>query len=490
MSDEAFPASTPLTFRVRYQSLSAYNRDLKGRGDLTVRGDAFAFTGAERGVPFSSERIERVLQRDQIRNVTSAGTRIEFTTLAGRSGELKKPFVFFCDDAATAKAIVALLPRETDAAHVAARDFGARLNSVARMKGPTEFVTNWIIAANVVAFVIMGFLGAGWFDTASMKPYYLYVANNGAATTDGEWWRLVTAMFAHYGLLHLALNMWALFQAGHLVEKLLGRALFTLMYFGSGIIGSLATLLWHGDKVWSAGASGAVFGVYGALLGYLWREKHGVPRGVLQPLMKSTLTFAGYNLVYGAIHPHIDNMAHIGGLAGGILFGWLSALPLDAETRARETPRRLVLGVGVLAAALLVGIAAAPRYNYNIADELRWEDAIGNHAQQEKSLLAKGNPYLAHAANPAVEAKARSWLEHEAIPFYDQWRTELLKLPLKPGRATAKRREALAALLGLQLHTYRELVAQKNWNDPAFEKHFEAEQQEIVAAVARMKQER
>ncbi len=486
MNDEASRVITTATFRVKYQSLSVYNRDLKGRGELTIHGEEFAFTGAERGVPFSSQRIERVLQRDQIRNVTAAGTRIEFTTPSGRSGDLKKPFVFFCDDAATAQAVVALLPKETDAAHIAALDFGARLNSVARIKGPAEFVTNWIIAANVIAFVIMGFLGAGWFDTASMKPYYLYVANNGAATTDGEWWRLVTAMFAHYGLLHLALNMWALFQAGHLVEKLLGRALFALMYFGSGIIGSLATLLWHGDKVWSAGASGAVFGVYGALLGYLWREKHGVPRNVLQPLMKSTLTFAGYNLIYGAVHPHIDNMAHIGGLAGGILFGWLSALPLDAEIRARETPRRLVLGAGVLAAALLIGIATAPRYNYNIADELRWQDAMGDRAQQEKSLLEKGNPYLRNAANSADEAKARSWLEHEAIPFYDQWRTELLKLPLKSGRATAKRRDALATLLGLQLHSYRELLAQKDWNDPAFEKHYEAEQQQIVAAVARM----
>lgn len=490
MSAEASPVITAATFRVKYQSLSAYNRDLKGRGELTVRGDNFVFTGAERGVPFSSQRIARALQRDQIRNVMATGTRIEFTTPSGRSGELKKPFVFFCDDAATAKAIVTLLPSETDAAHVAAQDFGARLNSVARVKGPMGFVTNWIIAANVVAFVIMGSLGAGWFETASMKPYYLYVANNGAATTDGEWWRLVTAMFAHYGLLHLALNMWALFQAGHLVEKLLGRALFALMYFGSGIIGSFATLLWHGDKVWSAGASGAVFGVYGALLGYLWREKHGVPRNVLQPLMKSTLTFAGYNLIYGAIHPHIDNMAHIGGLAGGILFGWLSALPVDAGIRARETPRRLVIGSGVLAAALLIGIAAAPRYSYNIADELRWEDAMGDRARQEKALLEKGNRYLVNAANPTDEAKARSWLEHEAIPFYDEWRTELLKLPLKPGRATAKRRDALATLLGLQLHSYRELLVQKNWNDPAFEKHYEAEQHEIVAAVARMKNEK
>jgi len=192
-------------------------------------------------------------------------------------------------------------------------------------------VTGVIVALNIAVFVLMaGFLGAGWVEVTDMTPYVRYGANNAAVTMHGQWWRLITSMFMHYGVIHLALNMWALLQAGNLVERLQGRVLYALTYLGSGIGGGLLSIAWHGDKIWSAGASGAIFGVYGALLGRTYRDRLALPKAVLQPLMKSTVIFAGYNLLYGMVNPGIDNADHIGGLATGIALGWLTAPPRGA----------------------------------------------------------------------------------------------------------------------------------------------------------------
>lgn len=93
------------------------------------------------------------------------------------------------------------------------------------------------------------------------------------------------AMFRHFGILHLCVNMWALFQCGPLVERLQGRLLYGITYLTSGVGGGLLSLGWHGDKIWTAGASGAIFGIYGALLGHLAKERQAVPKAVFQPLI-------------------------------------------------------------------------------------------------------------------------------------------------------------------------------------------------------------
>jgi rhomboid protease GluP len=136
---------------------------------------------------------------------------------------------------------------------------------------------------------------------------------------SGDWWRLLTAMFLHGGWLHIALNGWALYQLGGIFEAWMGSSRMALTYFASGLAGSVASLFFlRGDL--SVGASGAIFGVLGALVGVLLRR-----RDRLQPqakaLLTQLLTWAGINVFLGFSTPNIDNAAHLGGAAAGLVLG-------------------------------------------------------------------------------------------------------------------------------------------------------------------------
>ncbi|HUJ45105.1 MAG TPA: rhomboid family intramembrane serine protease [Opitutaceae bacterium] len=450
MQSDASGATPELSFPVRFQVFggSDYNSELRGKGTLTVRAAAptYTFAGRKR-LPFvSGGKVALEFGADDIWNVTMSGRTIRFSTTLGQAGRSKRPFVFMCRDAPTAATVAALLPQRKDEDFVAAQNFAATLDSLSGGGRAWQSVTNLIIAVNAVVFVVMaaGF-GTGWFEVADILPYVRYGANNGAATTDGEWWRLVTCMFMHYGILHLAVNMWALFQAGHLLEKLLGRAHYLVAYFGSGIVGSLVSVLWHGDRMWSVGASGAIFGVYGALLGYMLREKHGMPRSVVQPLFKSTAGFAAYNLFYGLVHPGIDNAAHLGGFLSGIAIGWLVALPVAPEPRRALGPKRLLHGVAACGLMFAIGVAVAPRYDYRPIEELGWESALKDVGARENALVQDFERQVAaYRQDPATAGAAfGDFLEHEFVPFYQGLVRQLGGLHYSTDHRTERRRLGL-----------------------------------------------
>jgi rhomboid protease GluP len=406
----------------------------------------------------------------RLNNVAQDGRAIQFLTAKGRAGAENKPFVFFCRDAEEARKVVALLPKRVDENFVAKADFNEKLRRVATERHALASVTNVIIALNVVVFVVMaGFLGAGWWDVTDTTPYILYGANNGAATTDGEWWRLVTSMFMHFGVIHLLLNMWALFQTGPLVERLLGRALYTFIYLASGVGGSLLSIGWHGDKMWSAGASGAIFGVYGALLGYMLSEKQALPRPVFQPMLKSTLTFAGYNLFYGLIHPGIDNAAHVGGFVTGVGLGWLAAMPLEAALRVKLFRPKLRLAGAAFGVLVAVGIAAAPRFNYSVREERRWIEATKGFIEGEPALLSQLNTELPRWRQRGDNAATMVRLvEQDLTPFYAEFGRRIDALVLAPGRVTAERRKTLSKFVQIRLGGYQHLlraVKEKNQSE-------------------------
>lgn len=483
--DEPAPLAT---FTIAYEDgASLRNVDFTGEGTLAVHAHepACRFTGRRRGLAGKTETI--AIRSDDIWNVAHAGSRVQFSTRMGKSGARGHPFVFICRNAADATEVIRRLPNAPDPDFSTRVDFGRRLARLPAARSPWTSVTNIIIALNAAVFIAMGLLGAGWLFPASMDPYVLYVANNAGATTDGEWWRVLTSMFVHYGLLHLALNMWALHQTGSFVEKLFGRPLFAVCYLGSGLVASFTSLLWHGDQVWSAGASGAVFGVYGMLLGFMLREKQSIPAPVLKPMMRSTLTFAGYNLVYGMILPQIDNAAHIGGLLGGVALGWLVALPLDPAARPPLQPGRLRLGIAAIATAVALGATLAPRYDYHFREELHWHDLIEADTTAESELLAREDHHFQSYRNdPRADALA-GWISADAIPFYEQWRARAAALPLTPGKLTAQRRGTLTELIDARLAAYRQLEEGLRGDDPsgAFQRH--ADRDPPILAPARQR---
>jgi rhomboid protease GluP len=171
-------------------------------------------------------------------------------------------------------------------------------------------------------------------------------------TRNGESWRLVTAMFLHYGLIHIGMNMLCLYQV-RMVERMLGHAEFFALYFAAGLIGGLASLAIHPGAV-SAGASGAVFGMFGAFAAVMVARRRQVDPVAWKSTMRSLGLFFAINLVFGLAQPGIDLSAHIGGLAVGFVGGFV--LAKTASPAARPLLR------AALIAALGAGIAFGGLY--------------------------------------------------------------------------------------------------------------------------------
>jgi rhomboid protease GluP len=151
-------------------------------------------------------------------------------------------------------------------------------------------------------------------------------ANYGPAVREGQYWRLVTSMFLHGGFFHLALNGWALFQLGSLFETWLGSPRLLLVYFATGLAGSLASA-WF-TQAPSVGASGAIFGLMGALIAFLLRRRAALtPEG--KSILMQLVAWAAINVYFGLSDPQIDNSAHLGGCAAGLLLGFV--LPAHRE---------------------------------------------------------------------------------------------------------------------------------------------------------------
>jgi rhomboid protease GluP len=183
-------------------------------------------------------------------------------------------------------------------------------------------------------------------------------ANVGVLTFSGEWWRLLTNIFEHGGLFHIAFNMWCLWNLGQLCESLYGRATYAAIYLICGVGASLASATLH-PYVPSVGASGAIFGLAGALIAAFKLGEFSVPRAALSGTLRSLGGFVVYNLIFGAVIPGIDNAAHIGGLITGLIVGALIAL---GAPRQEDGPRRAVIFLLVLLALAAGAIAAAHHY--------------------------------------------------------------------------------------------------------------------------------
>ena len=184
---------------------------------------------------------------------------------------------------------------------------------------PKSTATLSLLAVNVCLFVAVALAGGGWI-IPNVSTDIFVGSNFGSLTTHGEWWRLVTALFVHFGILHLVFNMWALAAFGGLAERLLGIANFLFVYFVAGIAANLASITWTPD-VNTAGASGAIFGILGALVATYWHNKETLPFSMVRSEAAAVTVFAGFALLGGFVYKGVDNAAHVGGLVTGLLLG-------------------------------------------------------------------------------------------------------------------------------------------------------------------------
>jgi rhomboid protease GluP len=230
-----------------------------------------------------------------------------------------------------------------------------------------------LVGINCLVFLVMVAHHVSMGNPTSDQLLYWGADNAGNVLIQGQWWRIVTAMFVHVGILHLATNMWCLWNLGLLAEPLMGSTGVLAVYILTGAAGNLLStcvnwfwfnqdwVKFHDMGVFpaGAGASGAVFGIAGALIILLKSHRLPVPPQELHKLRKSVIYFAAINLVlglsisFGTMVAHsglsIDNMAHLGGFSCGLLF----AAPMVPRI---GSPRDLFLFRLRVALVLVVGI--------------------------------------------------------------------------------------------------------------------------------------
>ena len=226
--------------------------------------------------------------------------------------------------------------------------------------------TYLLLGINCAVFLLMVLSGSGIWMPTSDQIMHWGADNAGSVLIDGEWLRIVTAMFVHVGIVHLATNMWCLWNLGLLAEPLMGSWGLVAVYILTGAAGNLLSTCYNwvrpmheaGNVVFpaGAGASGAVFGIAGALIILLKSKQLPIPQLELRRLRKSVIYFAAINLVIGLTvgfgngigGVEIDNSAHIGGCLCGLLFAAPMVPRIGAPRSEFQTRLRLAIAAIVI----------------------------------------------------------------------------------------------------------------------------------------------
>lgn len=237
-------------------------------------------------------------------------------------------------------------------------------------------VTYLILLINLALWTLMSLAG-GSADTDVLISYGAMYA---PLVIKGEYWRLITPIFLHVGFIHLAFNSYALYQLGTLAEAVYGRIRYVAIYIIAGMCGSLFSFFF--TRAVSAGASGAIFGLLGALL-YFGRRKPGVFR---KGFTGNIVTIIAINLFIGFSYPGIDNYAHIGGLLGG----YISARFIGVDKKAPFTLKQyayLAVAVFLIVSALAAGIGIYREDNQVMYYTAREYIEEGNYRKADAILL-------------------------------------------------------------------------------------------------------
>ncbi|OLN23526.1 hypothetical protein BTO30_05170 [Domibacillus antri] len=251
------------------------------------------------------------------------------------------------------------------------------------------FFTYIFTAVNIILFIMMTLAG-GSTNTAVLIEFG---AKFNPLILEGEWWRFITPMFLHIGLLHLIMNSLALYYLGTAVEQIYGRLRFLWIYLFSGLTGSLLSFLLTPNL--SAGASGAIFGLFGALL-YFGVTK---PKLFFRTMGMNVLVVIGINLLFGFSVPGIDNAGHIGGLIGGFLATGVVHFP--KKRRILQQMAFAAAAAAAVAAGLFIGFQSGYAAIDANAVNLRVQEEInaGNDDEAEDILGA----FIEDGGTPSAE---------------------------------------------------------------------------------------
>jgi rhomboid protease GluP len=292
---------------------------ISNTGIIAFTGDGF----------FSRCHEVRITIENTIATLKSSSVRNEMIDW-GRNKSTVKDFIktfdelrqTFTDDELASKHLIIkenLVPEENDLLKLPPPGIAEQVTGFLSIFKPAKgyLITPILVNLNILVFILMAIMGINILmpDNESLLNWG---ANFRPLTLDGQWWRLITNIFLHIGIIHLLLNMYALVYIGLLLEPHLGKIRFISAYLLTGLTASIASLWWH-DITISAGASGAIFGMYGVFLAMLTTDL--IEKTTRKALLTSIGIFVAYNLING-VKGNIDNAAHIGGLIGGLIIGY------------------------------------------------------------------------------------------------------------------------------------------------------------------------
>jgi len=319
-------------------------------------------------------------------------------------------------------------------------------------------VTLLLIGANLLVFLLMLGAGAGlWHSQNGVQ--LAWGANFGPATQDGQWWRMGSALFLHFGLVHLVMNLWALWDGGQLVERMFGHLRFSIIYFASGLSGNLLSLVVQGNEAVSGGASGAIFGVYGALLVFVWRERQQLHISEFRWLFWGGLGFSAVSITLGLIIPGIDNSAHIGGLIAGSLLGMLFGKALTTSNPWRRQDR--ILAGTLLAGGIALLATNIPPPAYRWSEELAARQEISQFLSEEVGIQTKWQDIVRQDRERSLSLnQLAERVESEITEYYDDSLEQLSQLQLSPAAPSAATIESLRAYTEKRRDTSQALANQ------------------------------
>jgi membrane associated rhomboid family serine protease len=397
-----------------------------------------------------------------IMNVEVVGNavRFEYPTLESRLGAI----ALWAADGDLADKIARALPTARSLGFIPQLASQLEFERALVVRAPQVPATRVIIGINVLVFLVMALSGIGWMTVDADKAL-AWGANFGPYTTAGDWWRPVTAMFLHGGLIHLAFNMWALASFGPVVERLYGSIQFATLYVVAGITGGLVSVAWT-PAVDSVGASGAILGILGALLATRFSPDTAMAREHMRPLRTSTFIFAAATLVSGLNNTGVDNAGHLGGLASGFLMGLILIWHVEGPIQwcsGKHWGRIIgatlaIVGIaGSLAAHRALSLTGDAQYYHTlhwfIPREISTNDAyIELGARLDNHALTK--PQLA------------SEIEDKVVPFWTEARDRFNAVDLKYNDALNSRLERLRDISELRLEGAKRCAQALRLNKP------------------------
>lgn len=438
-----------------------------GAGGITCRDNEIIVEGWKRTWLGAAELSEFAIATHRLRNVYSDMEWLSFDVV--RRFWWPRHYVVRCGDAHTATTLAGLLPStrskwfEKQATDI--RDF-YRLQRTAQHR---PLVTTLLVVTAITIYLIQAAASGYWLRLQD-STLFEWGANAGSFTVHGNWWRLLAALFLHLDPLHLIVNMWVLWSTGRLVERLFNSVSFAAIYFAAGIVGGLLSIAWNPAGM-TVGASGAIFGILGAFLAYMLHGRTRIPQPVMRAHLIPTTLFIFFSILNGLAEVGIDNAAHIGGLATGLLLGWAFARPLQRELGWVQ----LAQSVG---AVLLVTLASAGLL-------LQVTGPVSRPGPQEQFLLDHPWYRAGEAANllhwqeianqvnagtiPNTDLKRH--FENEIIPFWREAEPRLRKEIAIAPPASKAILQAAADFAGLRLRWARAIVdsTQNNNSQPAIE---------------------